>query len=126
MKILQLTYSLSSGGAERFAVDLCNELAKKAKVSVTLVSILDDKIPGMAHYLHDVSENVEFISLGAKKGLSLKAFWRVLKLVLKIKPDIVHAHCGLLLLLLPVLFCKKTRFIHTLHNITSKTLRLTT
>ena len=41
MKILQITYSLASGGAERFVVDLCNELAKNKDNEVYLLVIRD-------------------------------------------------------------------------------------
>lgn len=37
MKILQIAYSLSSGGGERFVVDLCNRLAENTKNKVTLL-----------------------------------------------------------------------------------------
>ena len=33
MKILQLTYSLSSGGAEHFVVDLCNKLSRVSSLT---------------------------------------------------------------------------------------------
>ena len=42
MKILQISFSLSSGGAERFVVDLSNELGKTN--DVTLLTLKDDKV----------------------------------------------------------------------------------
>ena len=42
MKILQIIFSLSSGGAERFVVDLSNELSKTN--DVTLLTLKDDKV----------------------------------------------------------------------------------
>ena len=43
MKIIQIIYSLSSGGAEKFVVDLSNQLAKMGH-DVTLCMLRDDKI----------------------------------------------------------------------------------
>ena len=40
MKILYITYSLSSGGAERFVVDLSNELSSTC--DVVLLTLKDD------------------------------------------------------------------------------------
>lgn len=48
MKILELHYSTSWAGAERFVVDLCNELANKHEV--VLCTIEDDNIPEKAYY----------------------------------------------------------------------------
>ena len=54
MKILQLTYSLSSGGGERFVVDLCNRLAQNDQNEVVLVTVLDDSNPFWMHYRQDL------------------------------------------------------------------------
>lgn len=40
MKIIQMIYSLSSGGAEKFVVDLSNELAVRGH-EVTLCMLFD-------------------------------------------------------------------------------------
>lgn len=42
MKILEVTFSLSSGGAERFVVDLSNELSRTN--DVTLLTLKDDQV----------------------------------------------------------------------------------
>ena len=54
MKILQIAYSLSSGGGERFVVDLCNRLAENTKNKVTLLITNDARIPKNAHYLGEL------------------------------------------------------------------------
>ena len=56
MKILQLTYSLTAGGGERFVVDLSNELSKNNEV--ILVQILSNNNKLNAHYLPDVSKRI--------------------------------------------------------------------
>lgn len=117
MKILQLSYSLSSGGGERFVVDLCNRLAENEENEVILLTTDDDRIPKNVHYLNDLSPKVRFINLRCPSGQHPKSFWRVYKTIKKERPDIVHAHCGLLLLYVPALFLRRIRYLHTLHNL---------
>lgn len=42
MKIIELQFNLSSGGAERFTVDLSNQLSNTD--DVTLITLKDDKV----------------------------------------------------------------------------------
>lgn len=117
MKIIQLTYSLSSGGAERFVVDLCNRLALNPENEVVLVMVLDDDNPSWTHYCSELSPMVRFVSLHCHKGVSIKSIWRVLRTVIREKADIVHAHCNLTMLYLPVLLVRKSKYVHTIHNL---------
>lgn len=116
MKILQLVYSLESGGAERFVVDLSNNLANQLQNEVILVIIKKRTKAENIHYLQDVSPNVKFVSLNCDSGLTIKAFWRVLQIIRKEKPDVVHAHCQVLQLFLPSVFFPRIKFFHTLHS----------
>lgn len=122
MKILQLTYSLESGGAERFLVDLSNELCNRKDTEVVLLMVEDRNKPELAHYLPDLDERVKFICAGCKSGYHWKSFIRVLNIIKREKPDIVHAHCGSMLLYLPALLIRKTVYVHTLHNLAEKCL----
>lgn len=117
MKIVQLSYSLSSGGAERFVVDLSNYLSNIKDVEIILLTTDDDKIIKNTHYLSELSPKVKYINLHCSGGLHPKSFWRVYKAIKEIKPDIVHAHCNLILIYLPALFLRKIKFVHTLHNL---------
>lgn len=49
MRILQIIYSLTSGGAERLVVDLSNELARQGQ-DVYLCVLRDDKLEGYDFY----------------------------------------------------------------------------
>lgn len=119
MKILQLSYSLSSGGGERFVVDLSNRLAENPQNEVILLTTDDDKNPKNVHYLGDVSPKVRFINLHSPSGYALKSFWGVYRTIRREKPDVVHAHCNLLLLFLPALLTHGVKYAHTLHNLAS-------
>lgn len=115
MKIVQLIYSLTGGGAERFTVDLSNQLAKTEKVYLLLI-VQKDK-PGASFYLNDVSKDVNIINLGLQKGLTWKAFYKIYLVIKKIKPDVVNAHLNTLVYLFPLVYIfPKVKFYHTLHN----------
>lgn len=124
MKILQIIYNLAPGGAERFVVDLCNELAAKNNNEVHLLTTNDDAIRGNKHYHDLLSEKVAYHNIGAKSGFSLKSIIGVYKAINRIKPDIVHLHSNLVLFFLPAFLCKKTKLIHTLHNVAEKTVTI--
>lgn len=123
MKILQVTYSLSSGGAERFLVDLSNQLIKRNEVSLTILSLVNDDDPKNRHYLNSLDSRINYVCLGAKKGLSFESFIKLYNYIKFHKPDIVHAHCQILLLYLPSIFLNKIKYFHTLHNMASFCLR---
>ena len=87
MKILQIIYNLSSGGAERFVVDLCNELSKFGKDEIHLLTTDSDDIPRNRHYLDTLSPKVHYHNIGAKSGFSLKSIWGVYKAIKEIKEE---------------------------------------
>ncbi|HZY24804.1 MAG TPA: glycosyl transferase, partial [Bacteroidales bacterium] len=70
MKIIQLVYSLGPGGAERFVVDLSNELALQGN-DVTLCVLRDDKLGNSGFYKRDLSEKINYINLRIPEGLRL-------------------------------------------------------
>lgn len=117
MKILQLIFALSSGGAERFVVDLSNRLAQNKDDEVVLVTIMDDLNPLWTYYKRDLSSNVRFINLHCHRGLSLKSIVRIFKVIKREKADIVHAHCNLIMLYLPAFLLRSCGYVHTLHNL---------
>lgn len=125
MKILQLIYSLAPGGAERFVVDLCNDLSVDNKNQVYLVTINDDSNSVNRHYLDDLSSKVQYICLGCKKGLSLESLHKTYMVIRMIKPDIVHAHTKLIMLYLPSLLLKRSKYIHTIHTLAEKAVSFT-
>ena len=116
MKIFQIIYALSSGGAERVVLNLSNELVKDNEVYIVCIQELEGR---NNFYQNALDEGVQLISLGNRKGNSLRAFFQVFKLIKQYKPDVVHAHLNTLLYcFLPSLFLvKKVKYFHTLHNL---------
>lgn len=117
MKIIQVSYSLTSGGGERFIVDLSNQLSKNINYEILLLTIVDDTPPTNRHYLSELSPKVKYYNLKAKSGLNIKAFYKILTFLKSNKPDVVHIHCSSLLFYIPSFFLRKTKFILTLHSV---------
>lgn len=92
MKILEVITDLGSGGAERFVVDLSNELARTH--DVTLMTLMDDKVnPEHRNFnRYALSRNVVYFNLGLPNGLKLSSQLKVLKAIYAFNPDIVHIH----------------------------------
>lgn len=92
MKIVELITFLSSGGAERFTVDLSNELAKDNEVY--LVTLLNDTIDSSHRnfYKSDICDNVHYINIGLPNGLKISSQWKVYRVLKKINPDVIQIH----------------------------------
>lgn len=119
MRILQVTFNLSQGGAERFVVDTSNELVKNSENEVYLLTINANKKTSL-HYIDSLSKKVTFKNIGSLKGLCFKSIWGVYKAIKDIKPDIVHIHCSPVLIYLPSLFYKKAKYVYTIHSLANK------
>ena len=119
MKILEIAFDLSPGGAERFAVDLSNELSKTNEV--ILLTIKDDKHDPLRtqFYKYDISPTVKYKNLGLSAGYHLGMFWKVYRAIRKEKADIVHLHghgMPIYCLLAIYLLNKKSKFYQTVHS----------
>ena len=116
MKILQLLYSLASGGAERFVVDLSNQLSMDGHQVVICVLRKDEG--DFSFNKQFVQPSVRLLFLGLSRGISLGKILQVEKCILREKPDIVHCHLNVVPYIYRLaLFNKKIRFFHKLHNI---------
>lgn len=118
MKILQITFSLAFGGAERFVVDLSNELAKYN--DVTLLALKDETCqPFFSFYKFAISQNVKYENLGLPLQSSIFAQIKIYKYIKALKPDIVHMHAENMpkfCFLANLLLGNKIKFVQTIHN----------
>lgn len=114
MKILEVIPQLSSGGGERFTVDLCNELSKNNEV--TLLTYYNS--PSSNFYLPDLSSAVRHISLGKNIGFSLRMFTQVASVIASENPDVVHMHLRAINYLLPSFLFRRrgVRYYMTIHS----------
>lgn len=92
MNILEVITDLGSGGAERFVVDLSNELAKTN--DVTLMTLMDDKVnPEHRNFnRYALNDNVVYKNLGLPNGFKPSSQLKVLNAINAISPDVVHIH----------------------------------
>lgn len=113
MKIIQVIPHLGSGGAERFVVDLSNELVSIGHDVILLTFY--DLYGKYGFYKDDIDNRVKLLSIHKKVGFSVKCFWQVFDIVRKEMPDIVHSHVNSLqYAFLPQVFI--TKGVHTVHN----------
>lgn len=112
MRIVEVIPQLGSGGAERFVVDLSNELSKNN--DVTLIALWPLK-GNQKFYLPQLSPSVKVISLNKKPGLDFNTFIKLWRLIKQIKPDIIHSHTDALLYsCFSQVFLSKG--VHTIHS----------
>lgn len=113
MKIFEIIPQMTSGGAERFVLDLCNELSKSHDVYLIVFFTPSSK----AFYVEELNTNVKLISLDKKKGFSFRIFLLLYKLINEHSPDIIHTHIEAISYIFPypLIFCK-AQFYHTLHS----------
>jgi len=117
MKIIQVIPSLGPGGAERFVVDLSNELVKKGHEVILICLYKIDLYPQIDFYDDELSNKIKLIRLEKKVGLDLKLFIQLSSLIKDLNPDVVHTHLRAFLYLVPcMLRNRKIKYIHTIHN----------
>ena len=114
MKIIQIISSLSSGGAERFVVNLSNQLVKEGH-EVTVCTLNDNE---------NINFNKQFISKEIVyhsfqvHGKNILSIWYDLYIFfLKEKPDVIHCHLAVLQYVFP--FCllrSRVKMVHTIHS----------
>jgi glycosyltransferase involved in cell wall biosynthesis len=114
MRIVTLINGLNNGGAEKFAVELCNELSIDHDVFLLVKSpIKDFMIPPKK-----ISSRVHLIEFNSIKKWDLLFFLKLLFRIIRIKPQIIHLHSSLLVFytfFYPILFFRCSVF-QTIHN----------
>ena len=116
MKIVQLIASLSSGGAERFTVDLSNELSKDNEVY--LLTFRD--LPNTDFYRSQLSKCVrQVIYRGNFIFLNkIRQLYVVTNNLIKIKPDVIHTHgVAISYAVIYKLLVRKVKVYYTVHNL---------
>lgn len=113
MKILEIIPQLSQGGAERFVIDLCNEMSKKHEVVLVVLHNVDKH----DFFRKELNGRVRLISMNKRMGMDSKLFFRLAKLIRNEKSDVVHTHLrGIVYTFLSYISASKIKFVHTVHN----------
>src|SRR5215217_218344 len=116
IKLVHVVGNLGFGGAERFVIDLCNEIAKNKRYEVTIISLCENKIENP--FINDIAADVEYLTFHKKKGFSLTVLLKLTAWLKNKKPNLVHTHLNSseYLTLYRILF-NKVSFFHTVHNV---------
>ncbi|MET3114440.1 glycosyltransferase involved in cell wall biosynthesis [Pedobacter sp. CG_S7] len=116
IKIVHVIGMLSRGGAERFVIDLCNEISKKEKYEVYILSLCENSSKNT--FIKDISTNVNYISFNKKNGFNLSVLIKLTNWLKEKSPHIVHSHLNSFeYLSLYRSYKSRTTFFHTIHNI---------
>lgn len=116
MKIIQIIYFLCSGGAEKFVVNLSNELV--AMGHEVCVCILREATDVNMFNRPFLNENVRFVSLGIAEGFSFCKIRAVEQILDKFRPDVVHCHLNVIPYIFKYsLMHRGIRFVYTLHSV---------
>lgn len=117
MKIIEIIPQLSSGGAERFLVDLCNELAGRHEVILVVLHNVDK----YGFFCKELHKNVRLVSMNKRMGLDVRLFFRLFQLIKRERPHVVHTHLnGIMYTLLAYMYLQNINFVHTVHNDAAK------
>ena len=117
MKIFEIIPQLSSGGAERFTIDLCNELSTKHEVTLIVLHSVEK----FGFYADELASNVRLVSMDKRMGFDMSLLFRLWRLIKKEKPDVVHTHLnGIVYISLSVAINRRVVYCHTVHNTADK------
>lgn len=119
MKIIELIFDLSSGGAERFVVDLSNELSRTE--DIVLMTLKNDKVNSQQRrfYFPELSSRVRYVNLGLPDGLGLNAWRTVYKAIKTEGADVLHIHLAPIVnFCIPALFLLRNELtiVQTIHT----------
>jgi len=121
VKILHIIPSLHGGGAEKFTIDICNELSKGNEVVVcSMYKVTKDMFMAKA-----LNENIKLVTLDKRLGFSPSMFIKVYKTIKEEKPDVVNTHLNAFFYSSLAVIFSKIRFFHTVHNLAKSETRNT-
>ena len=116
MKIAHIIYAFPTGGTETMLVDIINEQAKYASISLIVVNNWYDKVL-ISKISAKVSVHLIKRKIGSRNPLPLL---NLNYLLIKCNPDVIHCHdYSLAKLFLPIIKARKVLTIHDM-NLSSK------
>jgi len=118
MKIVHILPSLNLGGAEKFTVDLANELAERGDNEVHLIVL--QKISNSNILIQKINDKVILYKLNKTSRFSFKTIFQLMKLLYSIKPNVIHTHLRSLIYASPSIILYKIPTLHTIHSLAEK------
>lgn len=117
MKIFEIIPQLSSGGAERFTIDLCNELSKEHDVTLVVLHSVEK----FGFYADELSPKVHLVSMNKRMGFDAMLPYRLWRFIKKEEPDVVHTHLnGSVYTSLSAAINRRVVYCHTVHTTADK------
>lgn len=114
MKIVTIINGLNNGGAEKFAVELCNELSMHHVVYLFVKTPIDSQmIPP-----RNIASNVHLEVFNSTQKWDVLFFFKLWYRIFRIGPDVIHLHSSILFFytfLFPWFFWK-TKIYQTIHS----------
>ena len=118
MKIMHILPSLYTGGAEKFCIDVCNELANNPENEVYLCSL--EKLNDRQQIMYEkIDKKVHFLSMN-KVGKHPTLMFDIYKMLKEIKPDITHTHLRAQVYAAFGLIANAIPNVHTVHSLAQK------
>lgn len=114
MKILEIITNLKGAGAQKFVVDLTNELCAQSHKCTLLTLFKNDSDDILRTF---IDNRVQTASLNKSLGFDIKCLLQLFNFIRNEQPDIVHAHIGSVpYLMFSVLFYRKCKYFATIHS----------
>lgn len=118
MKIIELIPNLSTGGGEKFVIDLSNAFVD-AGHECSIVTLYEPSTDDVLRQY--VKASVYTDSLNKQPGADFRCMFRVAKYIKQTTPDVVHAHlAAIMYVLVAALICPKVKFFATIHSEASR------
>jgi glycosyltransferase involved in cell wall biosynthesis len=118
IRVLHIVPTLSPGGAERVAVHIVTGLNPQ-RYEAAVVSLGRREKSDLERLL--VEAGVEVRYLGKPPGFDYRMYFRLHRVLVEYRPDIVHTHIQVLRYALPsMLLLKRTSLLHTVHNLAER------
>ena len=115
LNILQITSTLNVGGAEKFCIDLSNQLCKSNNLTICVLSDYSS-----SPLLKTIDDKVKVFTFNKKLGFKVSLIFKLWIAIKKLNPDIIHTHGTGLFYLFMVVISRKFLIVHTLHNLAIK------
>ena len=114
MKVLEVISSLASGGAEKFVVNLSNQLQKDGHE--VIVCTLNGTTEDLLFNKQFLSEKIKFHDFNICDKSKLRILRDIYSFTKKESPDVIHCHLAVLQYFLLVFFLR-IPVVHTLHSL---------
>ncbi len=115
IRVLELLATLKRAGAEHVATSLACRL-DRAEFETAVVSLYDPFPQGLDAAVE--SCGVRVWRLGKHRGLDVRIYPRLARVIREFRPDIVHTHSYVMRYALPV--AQGAALVHTVHNLAAK------